>query len=211
VAVNGEILVYPSIREISSDFHLLPFMPGKLEGRRVGQGESLFSVRKYQEGESARLIHWKATAKTGRVMAREFAREEESEFCLILDTALHPPHSEDPAAFEKAVSLTASLAVHFNREGADFEYMTRREYIPRGTGMEHLYRILRSLAVIRGGPARVEQGGDWVRSFYEGPDPDGVQRIWTGKVFKLILTSRPRGAWPASVWRSSYVIYFDEL
>ena len=59
-----------------------------MEGLQVGQGENLFSIRKYQEAESARIIDWKATAKTGQLMAREYARDEESKFCLILDTRI---------------------------------------------------------------------------------------------------------------------------
>ena len=91
IGAKGEILVYPLLQEISSFFHLLPFLPGHLEGSHVGHGENLFSIRKYQESESARIIDWKATAKTGELMAREYAREEENRICLILDTRIHNP------------------------------------------------------------------------------------------------------------------------
>lgn len=211
VSVSGEVLVYPSIREISSDLHLLPFLPGKLEGRRVGQGESLFAIRNYQEAESARLIDWKATAKTGKLMAREYARDEESQFCLILETTTYASQPEDLDKFEKAVSLAASLAAHFVNEGAEFEYLTPREYIPRGTGTDHLYSILRSLAVVRCEQASPETVTKLNREFGEALDKDQLTHILSDKVFKLILTSRPRGTLPAPVWRSSYVIYFDEL
>ncbi|MBZ5499317.1 MAG: DUF58 domain-containing protein [Acidobacteriia bacterium] len=220
VSVSGEVLVYPSIREISSDFHLLPFLPGRLEGKRPGQGESLYAIRTYREGESARLIHWKATAKTGKLMAREYARDEESEFCLILDTAIHSPQAESSDQFEGAISLAASLAAHFVREGAEFEYLTPGEYVARGTGIEHLYRILRSLAVVKcepaagadsGGRALTETEADLNKQFSTGLEKDQLARIMSDKVFKIFLTSRPRGTFPASIWRSSYVIYFDEL
>ena len=211
VAVAGDVLVYPSIREISSDLHLLPFLPGKLEGKRLGQGESLYAIRPYREGESARIIHWKATAKTGAVMAREFAREEESEFCLILDTILHTTAGGGPEAFEKAVSLAASLAAHFVREGADFEYLTPREHIPRGTGADHLYRILRSLAVVEGESARTGTAPGLETELADSLEKQELMRILSEKVFKIVLTSRPPGTLPASVWRSSYVIRFADL
>jgi uncharacterized protein (DUF58 family) len=211
VAVGGEVLVYPSVREVSSDFHLLPFQPGKLEGKRIGQGESLYSIRAYREGESARLIHWKATAKTGKLMAREYARDEESEFCLILDTAIHDRKSDSFEKFEKAVSLAASLVAHFVREGAEFEYLTPQEYVPRGTGVDHLYRILRSLAVVACKPANAEDGADLRRQLSGCLDRDHLSRIVSEKVFKIILTSRPRGTLPAPIWHSSHVIYFSEL
>jgi uncharacterized protein (DUF58 family) len=211
VSVTGEVLVYPSIREISSDLHLLPFRSGKLEGKRAGHGESLYAIREYQNGESARLIHWKATAKTGKLMAREYARDEESEFCLILDTLMHAAGSGDSEKFEGAVSLAASLAAHFVREGAEFEYLTPNEHIPRGAGIDHLYCILRSLAVADRETARPDARRDLNLEFARGADQDQLQRILSEKVFKIILTSRPRGTLPAAVWHSSYVIYFDEL
>jgi len=50
-------------------------------------------------------------------MAREYAREEESKFCLILDTVIHGPARVDRNdRFEKAVSLAASLISHFLRK-----------------------------------------------------------------------------------------------
>lgn len=211
VSVAGEILVYPSIREISSDLHLLPFMPGKMEGRRVGQGESLYAIRKYQEGESARLIHWKATAKTDKLLAREFARDEESEFCLVLDSFVYSDGPRPIEGFEKAVSLAASLAAHFVKEGAEFEYLSPEEYVPRRTGTDHLYRILRSLAVAECGSVPIEPGTDLHEQFSQCVDKDQLQQILSEKVFKIILTSRPRGTLPAPIWHSSYVIYFDEL
>jgi uncharacterized protein (DUF58 family) len=211
IRVTGEVLVYPSIREVSSELHLLPFRPGKLEGRRLGQGESLHSIRAYREGESARLIHWKATAKTGKLMTREFTREEESEFCLILDTVNHDPGPGAPGKFEKAVSLAASLAAHFAREGADFEYLTPREYVPRGSGADHLYRILRLLAVVEIEPHGPEKSPDPVEAFSGSIQKEDLSRIFTEKVFKIIITSRPRGTLPAPVWRASRVFYYDEL
>ena len=211
IPVSGEVIVYPSIREVSSQLHLLPFRPGKLEGRRLGQGESLHSIRTYREGESARLIHWKATAKTGKLMTREFTQEEESEFCLILDTMNHQPGPESFAGFEKAVSLAASLAAHFAREGADFEYLTPREYVPRGSGTDHLYRILKLLAVVEFEPGRPETTADLAGEFSGGVQKENLSRILSEKVFKIIITSRPRGTLPAPVWRASHVFYHDEL
>lgn len=226
IAVEGVVLVYPTIREISSELHLLPFLPGKLEGKHPGPGESLYAVRKYLDGESARIIHWKATAKTGKLMAREYAREEESEFCLILDTLLRSSGPDAYAQFEKAVSLAASLAAHFVHEAADFEYLIPGEYIPRGTGTDHLYAILRSLAVVAplaptatdqasagagSGPANAAGHGEFGDRFSAGVGKDRLAQILSEKVYKIVLTSRPRGTLPAPIWHSSYVIYFDEL
>jgi uncharacterized protein (DUF58 family) len=211
---KGEVLVYPLIQEISSYFHLLPFLPGHLEGHHVGPGENLLSIRKYQEAESARIIDWKATAKTSELMAREFAREEESKFCLILDTRLHGLDSKSGGeVFEKAVSLAASIAAHFSKEGAGLEFLTPYEYVPRGIGVRHLYRILRSLAVVKYEMASSENPSKlWDYSkFPKIKDTQALRQILSDKVFKIIITSKPKGSFPSAIWRSSHAIFFDEL
>ncbi len=214
VGAKGDVLVYPVVQEISSFFHLLPFLPGYLEGLHVGQGENLFSMRKYQETESARIIDWKATAKTGELMAREYARDEESKFCLILDTRIpSPAPSGFEQGFEKAVSLAASIVAHFIKEGAGLEFLTPKEYVPRGTGILHLYRILRSLAVVQREwmpPSTDRQLWDRA-NFSAVKDQQALQEIFSDKVFKILITSNPRGSFPSVIWRSSHVVFFDEL
>jgi len=211
VKAYGEVLVYPSVREVSSYFHLLPFLPGILESRRVGQGESLYSIRHYEDGESARWVDWKATAKTGELMAREFAQEEESNFCLVLDTHIPPPLLPDHSdVFERAVSLAASLAAHFCYRGAELEFISAREYVPRGMGPDQLYRILRSLAVVDSRQSsRVK--GDLRQELQGVTEPMVLEQLLSAKTFKIIITSKARGSLPAPIWQSSHVIYFDEL
>jgi uncharacterized protein (DUF58 family) len=212
VRADGEILVYPAIKAVPSYFHLLPFLPGRLEGLHPGQGENLYSIRKYQPGESARVVDWKATAKTGDIMAREYSREEESKFCLILDTLIDPSAVESGAEqFEKAVSLAASLAGNFSEEGAELEFLEPGEYIPRGTGIEHLYRILRALAVIAPRPAPPTMSSDLREEFSGIMSASELQQALSDKVFKIIITSKARGSFSSSVWRSSHVVYFSEL
>ena len=171
-------------------------------------------MRKYQESESARVIDWKATAKTGALMAREYAREEESKFCMSLDTRMEArtgTGSKDN--FEKAVSLAAGIAAHFLREGAGMEFLTPHEHVPRGMGINHLYRILRALAVVNleMSPSAAPSD-DWHPDNFPGVrDRQAIRQILSEKVFKIILTSKPRGSFPSGIWRSSHVVFFDEL
>jgi uncharacterized protein (DUF58 family) len=212
IRAQGKILVYPSIHELSGFFHLLPFLPGSIEGRRTGRGESLYAIRKYAPGDSSRLVDWKATAKTGELMAREYARDEESKFCIIFDTLIQLPlpvrYREE---FEKAVTLAASLAAHFIEEGAEVEFLTPFEHVPRWGGTEQLYRILRSLAVVDCRQAQSESSADLYVELSGIVDADTLERILSDKLFKIIISSKPRGSFTSTVWRSSHVVYFDEL
>ncbi len=214
IGIKGEVLVYPSIKDISTYFHRLPFLPGFLEGVHKGQGENLFTIRPYREGESARIVDWKATAKTRELMSREFTRDEECKFCLILDTQTREQKEGNYwDEFEKAVSLAASIAVHFVERGADMELLTSHSLIPRGAGRNHLYRILRFLAMVQysavspkaDSPAGMDLG------FPEIPDRRALKEILSDKVFKIILTSKTREIFPTFIRRSSHIIQFNEL
>ncbi|MFD1150613.1 DUF58 domain-containing protein [Saccharothrix hoggarensis] len=62
----------------------------------------LREVREYVPGDEVRLVHWKATARTGRLMVRDYADPDQPRFTLVLDTR----HAR---AFEEAVEIAASL------------------------------------------------------------------------------------------------------
>jgi uncharacterized protein (DUF58 family) len=66
----------------------------------------LRDVREYMPGDEVRHLHWKATARTGRLMVRDYVDPNQPRFTVLLDTrsALLPPD-----VFEEAVDLAASL------------------------------------------------------------------------------------------------------
>jgi uncharacterized protein (DUF58 family) len=66
----------------------------------------LRDVREYQSGDEVRNMHWKATARTGRLMVRDSADPDQPRFTVLLDTRAA---ALPPAAFEEAVDVAASL------------------------------------------------------------------------------------------------------
>src|SRR6202030_12546 len=76
VELRTEALVYPSV-EPSRDFlEILPALQGALESLSKGGGHDLYALRGYVPTDSARYVHWKASARTGTLMVREFTRED---------------------------------------------------------------------------------------------------------------------------------------
>ncbi|RKT55741.1 DUF58 domain-containing protein [Saccharothrix australiensis] len=65
-------------------------------------------VREYVPGDEVRHLHWKATAKTGKLMIRDYADPHQPQFTVLLDNRREIP--AEPG-FEEAVELTASLVV----------------------------------------------------------------------------------------------------
>jgi uncharacterized protein (DUF58 family) len=75
---------------------------------RAGTGDDLLALRKYQQGDSHRLIHWKASARLGQMMVRQFAAESHDGYVLSLDTreAVWPRAEQ----FELFCSFAATMA-----------------------------------------------------------------------------------------------------
>jgi uncharacterized protein (DUF58 family) len=62
-------------------------------------------VREYVVGDEVRHLHWKATARTGQLMIRDYADPNQPQFTVLLDNRTVAPE------FEEAVELAASLLV----------------------------------------------------------------------------------------------------
>lgn len=75
---------------------------------RTGRGEELLALRAYAPGDAHGLIHWKASARAGRMLVRQFAAESVEGFGLVLDTPAEAwPR---PEQFERLCSFAGTLA-----------------------------------------------------------------------------------------------------
>ena len=195
-ARNVDIIVYPKPEVISDELHLLPMYAGRMPAMRRGVGHDLFSMRDYQPQDDLRHIDWKATARSRRLTVREFASEDERRISIVLDTRL--PVDENGAdlatRFEHGVVHAASLIKHFIEERAEVRLVLGDDVGPFGSGKEQLYRCLRRLALVTAGDS---DGGE-----IEMKGRDLVEHDYA-----ILLTAAAPGSIPASVWRTSHVIY----
>ncbi|MEU8635394.1 DUF58 domain-containing protein [Amycolatopsis sp. NPDC048633] len=79
---------------------------------RLRGSHDLREVREYVPGDEVRHLHWKATARTGQLMVRDYVDPDQPRFTALLDSRLRGP------LLEEAVDLTASLvtsAAHADR------------------------------------------------------------------------------------------------
>ena len=176
---------------------------GRLPSLRRGAGHDLFSMRDYQPQDDLRHIDWKATARSRRLTVREFTFEDERRITIVLDTRLPGEPSEElKQRFEKGVVQTASLLKHFIEERTEVRLVLGDEVGPFGSGMEQLYRCLKRLALVtaaEGGPTE---------SFEIDPTmKTSVTRDVVGHDYAILLTAAAPGSIPASIWRTSHVIY----
>ncbi|MGN6302519.1 MAG: DUF58 domain-containing protein [Angustibacter sp.] len=68
------------------------------------------ALREYQPGDDRRYIHWRSSAKHGRLLVRQFLDTRRSHVAVVVDTGLDAYVTGEPDA-ETALSVAASLAV----------------------------------------------------------------------------------------------------
>jgi hypothetical protein len=83
--LKTEALVYPSVEPGNEFFEILPALQGALESLNKGHGHDLYALRNYVPNDSARHVHWKASARLGSLMVREFTHERDCRVLLVLD------------------------------------------------------------------------------------------------------------------------------
>ncbi len=191
VSLEREILVYPPIEPTDELFEILPLVRGEWESYVRGRGSDLYRIREYMPEDSARHVDWKATAKSGSLKVREFAREDERKLCIVFDNP--EPGLIPDAAYENAVNLTASLAWHFSEQAAELSFV-----LPGKPRTRDLHEFLAWLAVVE--PAESEKGTATV-------DPlKGLNPAGSGE-YNIVITARTRGSLPTALWNSSYFVF----
>lgn len=174
---TSSVIVYPAAP-------LLPaFTPplGQLVGgetirnRTHNVTPNVAGVRDYEPGDSFNRIHWRSTARTGRIIVKEFEEDPTAHIWLVLD--LHrdmhvqapdyePPRGDRPVTIwseeapeaipptteEYAVTVAAALARHFierNRSIGFIAHGEEREVLQPDRGRRQLTKIFEHLAVLR--------------------------------------------------------------
>jgi len=201
-----EIVVYPRVQPTDQFYEVLPLLSGEMASIFRGRGHELHSLRDYLPTDSARFVDWKVTARAGHMVVREFAREDERRVMLVFDPFIGPPraalaeHAEtDHAAkFERAVSLAACIAWHFNEINSALQFRTNRFATPMAPAGEIIYDALRELATIQ--PDSSTIGGAFL-------DDLANER----EIFKIIITARSQHSIPTALWSSSYFVFLDTL
>ncbi len=136
---------------------------------------SVAGVRDYVPGDSFNRIHWPSTARTGRLISKEFELDPLADVWLFLDMygdahaeAPYEEPEEDallpwltrrterltlpPSTVEYSVTIAASLAQHFiqsDREVGFLSYADSRQVVQPDRGERQLTRLLEVLAVIQ--------------------------------------------------------------
>lgn len=149
IEAQGELIVYPELEKRRDLLSGLSQLMGTQEHFFKGTGVDLYAIRQYQSGDNLRHIDWKATAKVRRTMVKEFAREDERRISIYFDN--RAPKEITPEflnAFEAAVKRAASIAAQLVESNIQVRLLTPIGQTDFGESKEHLFNMLRTLALI---------------------------------------------------------------
>jgi uncharacterized protein (DUF58 family) len=157
-SLDDSILVMPSIAGVRR-FRLLAVQQRLYEAgvravRQRGDGRSFASLREYVIGDDPRHIDWKATARRGKAITREYSVEQsQTVFCLIDSgrsmTQLAGTFTRFEHALSAALVLTDVAASAGDRVGALVFDNDVRAFVPAQRGQSALRAVRNALIPVR--------------------------------------------------------------
>ncbi len=115
--------------------------------RRAGRGDEFFALREYVHGDSPRDVAWRASAKRGTLLVRQFAAPTPQRVWIVLHLRARPGTDADD---EHAIRIAAGLARRAEAAGMEYALavpLTRLLVHPR-RGDGHLSRLMTDLGLI---------------------------------------------------------------
>jgi uncharacterized protein (DUF58 family) len=146
------VLIYPR----TVDFATPPHIPGQLPGGARQSGHVHYvtptasSVREYQPADAFNRIHWPSTARTGKLMVKEFELDPFADVWIAIDfhREVHAGRGAESTE-EYAVTVAASFARYFLMQNRSVGLLTQHEVIPPDRGTRQLTKIFELLAIAR--------------------------------------------------------------
>ena len=153
-------VVYPHIVPTGYELpeHVAPDR-GEFSIHKRGLSPEIRNIREYQPTDEARIIHWKGSARTSVLMAKEFEAERKDAVCIVFDNIVSDSVPVSPEGFDEAVSTAASLSHRFIHElERPVSFAIRGLTIPVARGHRQFLYIMDILAAVK--PVTGPDAGD---------------------------------------------------
>ncbi len=149
-SLTARVAVVPSISSVRR--HRLLAVQHRLREagirtiRRRGEGSSFANLREYVEGDDPRHIDWKACARRGKLITREYSVEQGQSVVIAVDAGrMMTQLSDGVSRFEHALAAAMVLADVATRSGDHVGLLVfndaLRAFVPPAKGMLALHRI----------------------------------------------------------------------
>ncbi len=106
---------------------------------KKGYEGDLISIREYKTGDPLKYIHWKASAKTGKLKTKEFSNSFNKPVVIDIDSI--------EGNIEKKVSCAVYLILDLYRRSVPFGLKTGEKFFKPEYSYRHKLNLLKELAV----------------------------------------------------------------
>lgn len=152
--LDDQVLVFPKRYRVSwsgetqSSRHA---QQGAIRTRNTGQGADFARLREYRPRDPMRHIHWRAWARLGEPVVKEFHEESPSRNALLLDVCVRSD-VVDETTFEEAVCVAASFVAETGWCAGQLDFLIagkHRVQASSSTQGEGVVRMLEVLACVQ--------------------------------------------------------------
>lgn len=156
---TSTMLVYPRVESLSSRaLNRRVAGEGARSAALAVAGTELFTMREYQPGDDLRKLHWRSTARTGKLIVRQEEVRRWDRATILVDNrrSAHPPFAAERGedSFERVIESAASLLDLFFQSGLSVRLVWASGPPERGPGSfskapGHYHRLMEQLALAR--------------------------------------------------------------
>lgn len=144
--LSEPVVVYPSVEAGPESERIVAELERRGQGRAPGDSHDLYRVRPALDGDEARMIHWKASARGAGLWVREFSREDHLRIRLAFDRRVR--ESDDAEAFEERVALCAAVVWKLFELGAEITLASDEKSLGCRPHSPEVYEVMRYLGTV---------------------------------------------------------------
>jgi len=121
LTIPSEILIYPRYHPLKRLRVLENRGFADKQVMRVGAGSEVVGTREYRSGDSLRQIHWRSTARAGKLVVKEFLDSDQLSMAVVLDLSQQGNVGQGKfSTFETALRLAASFGYYATQQKIPF-------------------------------------------------------------------------------------------
>lgn len=144
--LSENAIVYPRVERLALDARTTPASANEEEPSGASNdGDEISGLREFESGDSLTRVHWRSSARAGRLLVGEREGFAGTEFEVLLRI----PESSSDRLIEERVAIAASEVVTHLETGARVGLRSREICFPPAAGFAHRSELLRFLARVK--------------------------------------------------------------
>lgn len=115
-----------------------------------GTGTEFDQIREYQQGDDVRFVDWKSSARSGKLLVKQYFEERDRAIIIVVDTSVSMFFSSNSEfKYDMAAQISSVLAIagYYTKDKVGLILFDDRinKFISAKRGYQHSYRIMEEL------------------------------------------------------------------